>query len=67
MIDQVNILGNDQPGLFIFTDIKGKKIGGSNITGVEGGQNVTPQILIEEDYDLDEKDVVRKELAEQPT
>ena len=34
---------------------------------MEGDQNVTPQILIEEDDDLDEQDVVGEELAAQPT
>ena len=34
---------------------------------MEGDQNVTPQILIEEDDDLDEQYVVDKDLAAQPT
>ena len=34
---------------------------------MEGDQNVTPQILIEEDDDLDEQDGVDEELAVQPT
>ena len=50
-------------GNFIFTNRKdGRKIGESDITGVEGDQNVTPQILIEEDDDLDEQDVINEEL-----
>ena len=47
MIDQVNVLGKYQPEHFIFTDKKGHKIGESDIIGVEGDKNVTPQILIE--------------------
>ena len=58
MINRVNFLGKDQLEHFIFTDIKGRKIGESDIIGVEGDQNVTPQILIEEDDDLNEQDVV---------
>ena len=67
---------SDQPGQcsrkgstgnFIFTNRKGRKIGESDITGVEGDQNVTPQILIEEDDDLDEQDIVDEELAAHPT
>ena len=54
-----------QPEIFIFTDKKGRKIGESEITGVEGDQNVTPQFFTEDD-DLDEQDVVDKELAAQP-
>ena len=42
-------------------------MGESKITGVEGDQNVTPKIFIEEYYDLYEQDVVEKELASQPT
>ena len=30
-------------------------------------QNVTPKVLIEENDDLNEQDVVNKDLAEQPT
>ena len=33
---------------------------------MEGDQNVTPQILIEEDYGINEQDVVDKYLAAQP-
>ena len=58
MINRVNVLGKDQPEHFIFTDRKGRKIGESGITGIEKDQNVTPQILIEEDDDLNEQDVV---------
>ena len=54
-------------GKFIFTNRKDRIISESKITGVEGDQNVTPQILIEEDNDLDEKDNVDKELAAHPT
>ena len=67
MINWVNVLRKDQPEHFIFTDRKGRQIGESEITGVEGDQNVTPQILIEEDDDLNEQDIVDKELAAQPT
>ena len=67
MINRVIVLGKDQPGYFIFTNRKGWQIGESNITGVEGDQNVTPQILIEEDDDLNEQDVVDEELAAHPT
>ena len=56
----VNVLGKDQPEYFIFTDIKDRKMGESKITGVEGDQNVTPKIFIEEYYDLYEQDVVEK-------
>ena len=63
VIKRVNVLGKDQPEHFIFTDRKGRQIGESEITGVEGGQNRTPQILIEENDDLDEQDVVGKDLA----
>ena len=34
---------------------------------MEGDQNLTPQIVIEEDDDLDEQDVVNEDLAAQPT
>ena len=67
VINRVNVLGKDQLEHFIFTDRKGRKIGKSEITGVEGDQNVTPQILVQEDDNLDEQDVVNKELAAQPT
>ena len=67
VIYQVKVLGKDQPGNFICTDRKGRKIGESEITGVEGDQNVTSQNVIEEDDDLDEQDVVDKELTAQPT
>ena len=60
MINRVNVLGKDQPEHLIFTDRKGRKIGKSDITGVERGQNVTPQMLIVEDDDLNEQDVVDK-------
>ena len=53
VINRVNVLVKYQPEHFIFTDIKGQKIGEYENTVVEGGQNVTPQILIEEDDDLD--------------
>ena len=66
MINWVNVIGKDQPEHFIFTDIKGRKIGESHITRVEGDQNVTPQILIEEDDDLDEQDVVDKDWQHSP-
>ena len=62
VIDRVNVLGKDQPEHFIFTNRKGKKIGEPKITGVEGDQSVTPQNLIEEDDDLNENDVVDKEI-----
>ena len=52
VIYRVNVLGKDQLEHFIFTDRKGQKIGESKITGVEGDQNVTPHIFIEEDDDL---------------
>ena len=67
VINRVNILGNNQPELFIFTNRKVQKIGESDITGVEGDQNGTPKTLIEEDDDLGEQNVVDKELAAQPT
>ena len=67
VINRFNVLVKDQPEHLIFTDRKGWQIGESKITGLEGDQNVTPQILIEEDYDLDEQDVVDEELAAQPT
>ena len=67
VINRVNVLGKYQPGHFIFTDIKGRKIDESDITGVEGDQNGTPQIFIEEDDDLYEQDIVNKELAAHPT
>ena len=47
VINRVNVLGKDKPEHFIFTNRKGRKIGESEITGVEGDQNVTPHILIE--------------------
>ena len=37
MINRVNVLGKYQPEHFILTDRKGRKIGESKITGVEGG------------------------------
>ena len=43
-----------------FADLFYRQIGESEITGVEGDQNVTPQILIEEEDDLNEQDVVDK-------
>ena len=55
VIKQVNVLGKDQPEHFIFTDRKGRKIGEYKITGVERDQNVTPQILIQEDDELNEQ------------
>ena len=67
VINRVNILGNNQPELFIFTNRKVQKIGESDITGVEGDQNGTPKTLIEEDDDLDEQDVVNGDLESQPT
>ena len=67
MINRVNVLGKYQPEHFIFTDRKGRQIGESEITGVEEDQNGTPQILIEEDDDLDKQDVVDGELESQPT
>ena len=63
----VNVLGKDQPEHFIFTNRKNRKIGEFEITGVKGDQNVTPQTLIEEDDDLNEQDVVDKELLAHPT
>ena len=59
-MNRVNILGKDQPEHFIFTDGKGWQIVKSEITGMEADQNVTPQILIEEDDDLNEQYVVYK-------
>ena len=47
VINRVNVLGKDQPEYFIFTNRKGRQIGESEMTGVEGDQNLTPQILIE--------------------
>ena len=67
VIDRFNVLGKYQPEHFIFTDRKGRKIGESDIIGVQGDQNVTPQILIEQDDDLDEQDVFDKDLAAQTT
>ena len=67
MINRFNVLVKDQPENFIFTDRKGWQIGESKITGVKGDQNVTPQILIKEDDDLDEQDVVDEDLAAQTT
>ena len=66
-INRVNVLGKDQPEHFIFTDRKFWQIGESEITGVEGDQNVKPQMMIEEDDDLYEQDVVNEELAAHPT
>ena len=66
MINRVNVLGKNQPEHFIFNNIKGRKIGESEITGVERDQTETPKVLIEEDDDLNEQDVVDKELAAQP-
>ena len=60
MIDRVNVLGKYQPEIFIFTYGKGQQIRESDVPGVEGDQNVTPQIFIEEYYDLNEQDVVDK-------
>ena len=57
VIDRVNFLGKDQPEHFILTNIKGQQIGEFDITGVEGEQNVTRQIFIEEEDDLYEQDV----------
>ena len=65
VINRINVLGKETH--FIFTDRKGRQIGESNITWVEGDQNVTPHILIEEDDELNEQDVVDEELAAQPT
>ena len=67
VINRVNVLGKYQPENFIFTDRNGRQIGESEITEVEGDQNVTPQIFVEEDDDLDEQDFVDKELAAQHT
>ena len=60
VIDRVNVFGKDQPEHFIFTDKNGWQISESDITRVEGDQNVTPNVLIEEDYDLDGNYVVDK-------
>ena len=51
----------------ILTNRTGRQIGESDIMGVEGDQNVTQNILVEEDDYLDEKDIVDKELAAHPT
>ena len=67
MIDWANVLGKDQPEIFIFADRKGRKIGESEITGVEGDQNTTPNFLIKEDDDLYEKDFSEKNQAAHPT
>ena len=67
MIDQFNVIGKDQPEHFICADRKCRKIGESEITGVEGDQNFTPQFFIEEDDDLDEQYVLDKELTAHPT
>ena len=67
VINRVNFLGKNQPEHFIFTDGKVRQIGKSEITGVEGDQNVTPQILTEEYDELYEQDFVNEELAEYPT
>ena len=67
VINRVNVLWKDQPGHSIFTNKKDRKSGESETTGLKGDQNTTPQMLIEEDDDLDEQDVVYKELAAQPT
>ena len=57
VINRFNVIGKDQPEHFIFTNRKGWQIVESDITGVEGDQNVTPQILIEEDDDLGEQNL----------
>ena len=67
MINQVNVLGKYQPEHFIFTNRKGQKIGESEILGVQRDKNVTPQILVEEDDELNELDAVDEELAAQRT
>ena len=67
VINRVNVLGKYQPEHFIFTDRKGRNIRKSDITEVEGDQSGTPQILIEEDDDLNEQNVVDGELESQPT
>ena len=36
------------------------------MTGLKGDENVTPNILMEEDDDLNEQDVVNRDLAAQP-
>ena len=63
VINRVNVLGRYQPEHFIFTDKKGRKIGESKITGAEGDQNMTPQIFIEEDDDLDENIYCRRRVG----
>ena len=67
VINRFNVLGKDQPEHFISTNRKGWQIVESETTGVEGDQNVTPQILIKEDDDLDEQDVFDEELAAHTT
>ena len=49
------MIEKDQLEIFILNNRKGWKIGEYEITGVEGDQNVTLQILIEEYDDLDVK------------
>ena len=49
VIDRVNVLGKDQPEHFIFNNRKGQQVGESEITGLEGDQNMTSIFVIEED------------------
>ena len=63
MINRINVLGKDQLEHCIYTNRKHRHISESDITGVEGDENMTPNNLIEEDDDLDEQDVFDEELA----
>ena len=66
MIDRVNKLGESQPEYFIFTDHKGRQIGGVELTGVDGEITEAPlQTQNVENHDLDQPYVVDEELAAQ--
>ena len=67
IIDWVNKLGDIQPEYFIFTDHRGQKIRGVEITVVDGEITKAPlQIQNVENHDIDQPDVVDEELAAQP-
>ena len=66
VIDRVNKLGESQPEYFIFTDRRGQKIGGVELTGVDGEITEAPlQIQNVENHYLDQPDVVDEELPAQ--
>ena len=55
MIERVNRLGKDQPELLIFTDKKGRLIGKTDPTGVDGAEQPGQDNDVEDDVGLDDE------------